>query len=128
MALYSVWDVKGVRVPKPYERVLKIIMSPETTGTEELTLLVSIIPPNSTTGNHTHEGCEIMYIANGRGEFVLEGRRTPVQADQIVYAPERVAHEVRNTGEESLKLICFFYPPLKAEGLIKEATEAALGS
>jgi mannose-6-phosphate isomerase-like protein (cupin superfamily) len=127
MALYSVWDVKGARAPKPHERVLKIIMSPETTGTKELTLLASIIPPNSTTGNHTHDGCEIMYIAHGRGEFVLAGRRTPVQADQVAYAPSGVAHEVRNTGEESLKLICFFYPPLKAEGLMKAATEAALG-
>jgi quercetin dioxygenase-like cupin family protein len=110
MALYSVWDIKGVRAPKPHERVLKIIMSPETTGTKELTLLVSIIPPNSTTGNHTHDGCEIMYLAHGRGEFVLEGRKTPVQADQVVYAPEGVAHQKHWGGISEADLLLLSPP------------------
>lgn len=127
MSVFSVWDVKGVRVPKPNERVLKIVMSPEITGTRELTLLASIIPSKSTTGSHIHDSDEVIYIAHGRGELIFKGERTPVQADQVVFAPKGITHEIRNTGEETVKLICVFYPPLKAEGYVKEATEAALG-
>lgn len=126
MAVYSVWKVDGVKVPKPNERVLKIIMSPETTGTKELTLLVSIISPKSTTGSHTHDVDEIMYIAHGRGVFISYGKRESVQSDQVVYAARGQVHEIKNTSEETLKLICVFYPPLKAEGYVKKAVDAAM--
>ena len=126
MPVFSVWKINGVRVPKPNERILKIIMSPETTGTQELTLTASLIPLSSTTGSHTHESNEIMYVAHGRGEFILNGKSTPVQADQVAFAPKGSTHEMRNAGEETVKLICVFYPPLKAEGYIKEAIEAAM--
>ena len=127
LTVYSIWEIDGVKVPKPNERVLKIVMSPETTGTKELTLLISIISPNSTTGSHTHDVDEIMYIAHGRGLFISGGERVSIQTDQVVYAAKGQVHEVKNTSEETLKLICVFYPPIKTNGYLKKAVEAALG-
>ena len=125
MSIFEIWKIRGIKVPKPCERTLKIIMSPETTGTKELTYFVSIIPSNSTTCSHAHDVDEIMYIASGRGECMVSGRKSAIQPDSVIFAPKKVEHEIRNTGEETLKLICVFFPPLKPVGYIKDAIKAA---
>jgi len=125
MPIYKVWETPGAAVPPPNERVLKVILSPEVTGTKELTLLVSIIRPCSTTGVHTHDQDETMYVATGIGEMLEGERRAWVQPDMVLVAPAGVSHEVKNTGDETLKLICFFSPPLKSGGAYEKAIEAA---
>jgi len=125
MPIYRVWETPGVTVPPPNERVLKVILSPEVTGTKDLTLLISIIKPYSTTGVHTHNQDEIMYVATGMGEMLESEKRTRVQPDMVLVASTGVSHEVKNTGDETLKLICFFSPPLKPGGAYEKAIEAA---
>ena len=125
MSVFNVWETRGFTVPKPFERTLKVILSPETTGTKELTFLVSIIPADSTTGPHTHDANEIMYVASGRGKCITNDKGSAIQLDSVIFAPKNVEHEIENTGEETLKLICVFFPPLKPEGNIKKAIDAA---
>jgi mannose-6-phosphate isomerase-like protein (cupin superfamily) len=125
MPLYKVWETPGVKVPPPNERVLKVILSPEVTGTKNLSLLISIISPHYTTGLHTHDQDEIMYVATGNGESIIGEVREPVTSDMIIHAPAGVTHEVKNTGDETLKLVCFYSPPLKPTGFYGEAIELA---
>lgn len=125
MSIFHIREVRGYRVPKPCERTLKIIMSPETTGTKGLTCLASLIPPGSTTCSHTHAVDEIMYVASGRAQCIVNKERFEIEPDSVAFAPKGTEHEVRNTGEETLKLICIFRPPLKPEGSIARATEVA---
>jgi len=123
--LIEVWKVPGVKVPLPNERVLRVLMSPEVTGTGNLTLLVSLISPHSSTGLHAHDVDEFMYIVTGRGESHCGGERSEVQSDVLFYAPSKVEHEVRNTGDETMKLFCVFNPPMKPRGFFEEATRLA---
>jgi len=109
----------------PNERVLKVLASPEVIGIGNLTLLVSLISPHSSTGLHTHDVDEFMYIASGRGESYCGGERSDVQSDVLFYAPAKIQHEVKNTGEETMKLFCVFSPPLKPQGFFEEATKLA---
>lgn len=125
MSIFEIWKVRGIKILKPCERTLKIVMSPETTDTKELTYLVSIIPSNSTTCSHAHDVNEIMYVASGRGDCIIGGRKSTVQSDSVIFAPKKVEHEIKNTGEETLKLICVFFPPLKPVDHIRDAIEAA---
>ncbi|MGQ9631850.1 MAG: hypothetical protein ACUVXI_16300 [bacterium] len=50
-------EVPGAKVPKPNERALKVLMSPEIGNSEDATILVSIISPGSTTGSHIFKFC-----------------------------------------------------------------------
>jgi mannose-6-phosphate isomerase-like protein (cupin superfamily) len=119
------WQVPSVEVPPPNKRYLKVPMSPEVTGTHNATLLYSIISPGYTTGLHTHDGDEIQYIVSGRGEGTVGDKKSPVEPDMIIFSPRGVPHEIRNSGEETLKMLCIFAPPLKPSGYFEKAIEAA---
>lgn len=117
--------VSGFKVPSPHERVLKVIVSPELGGSEDLTVLLSIIRPNNTTGMHTHDSTEIMYVVNGRGIAIVGDEKREIKTDIVLIAPRGVPHEVKNTGDETLKIVCFYVPALKPEGNYKEAINKA---
>ena len=117
--------VAGFEVPPPNKRVLKILLSPDLENTDKFTLLYSIVSPGNSTGSHTHDSDEVMYIASGRGEAVFGEEKGEIEADTVIFAPKHVEHDVRNTGEETLKLICFFIPPLKPAGYFEKAINEA---
>jgi mannose-6-phosphate isomerase-like protein (cupin superfamily) len=100
-------------------------MSPEVTDTKQLTLLVSIISPGYTTGLHKHDVDEFMYVATGRGTFTEGGQNQAFETDSILFGKANIEHEVKNTGVETLKLICVYVPPLKPKGIVEQAVEVA---
>ena len=118
-------DIKGVKVPMPNERVLKVMASPELGAGSDLTVLVSIISPGGGTGLHTHAVDEYMYVAIGRGQSICEGKIEEVVPDSLIFAPKDVEHEIKNTGDESLKLFCVYVPALKPVGYFEQAVAAA---
>jgi mannose-6-phosphate isomerase-like protein (cupin superfamily) len=117
--------VLGVKVPAPNERILKVLLSPELGSTDKFTLLLSIISPGNTTGLHTHDVDEIMYVATGRGECIVGEEKGEFKEDTVLFAPKLVKHEVKNVGDETLKLVCFYIPPVKPTGYFAEATNKA---
>ena len=118
-------EITGVKVPMPNERVLKVLMCPELGNTKDATVLVSIISPGSTTGLHTHDVDEYMYVVTGRGKSIEGGKVSEVDADSVIFAPEGFEHEVKNTSEETLKLFCVYVPALKPAGYLEKAIECA---
>ncbi len=119
------WEIEGVKVPPPYERILKIILSPETTGNKDLTLLLSLIYPKSQTDYHKHDGAaEIMYFVSGRGEAVSETGTYKIEPDTVFYAPSGVMHQIKNLSDEMMKIVCIYIPPISVSYLQK-AAEAA---
>lgn len=120
-----VFNVPGVKAPQPNERILKVLMSPELGNAKDLTILVSIIPPGSTTGLHIHDGDEYMYVASGRGESIENGQAFAIEPDSLIFAAGGEEHGIVNTGVESLKLFCIFCPALKPAGCFQEAIDAA---
>jgi len=117
--------VPGFKVPPPHERVLKVILSPEIGNVDNLTFLFSLINPGNSTGLHTHESDEVMYIAEGKGVSIIGDEEEEIEEDSVIFAPKLVKHEVKNTGNSVLKLICFYHPPLKPSGYFEEAINKA---
>lgn len=113
MSVVNAREVRGVRVSAPYERLLKVCMSPEDGRTKDFTLLVSIISPGSGTNYHCHEESgELIYVVSGYGKATIEGKEFEVGADTAIYAPLGVRHMIRNASDETMKLVCVFVPPL----------------
>lgn len=122
--VYKGWEFPFAKPEPPEERYLKLIACPETTGYEKATVLLSHIPPGSTSGMHTHpDSDEIMYCV-GRGECVIDGEKVPLETDSVIVAPMGVEHELRNTSKtETLKLFCIYIPPLKLSELLVELAQ-----
>lgn len=123
--IFDGMEIPGAKVPTPHERLLKILMSPELGNSDKITLLFSIISPWNSTGPHTHSSDEIMYVASGRGEARVRDEKKELCKDFIIFAPRLVEHELKNTGDETLKLICIYVPPLKPTGYFEEAIKKA---
>jgi len=127
MSVVEGWRIPGVKVPQPNERVLKVLASPETGGSEHMSILFSIISPDSTTGMHRHESSdECMYVATGRGTYICGSERKAIAPDVLLIAKAGQEHEIRNKSEETMKLVAVFSPPLKPTGYIEKATQARL--
>lgn len=124
-------DLPEYKVPKPYERSLRVALDPRLGNYDKATVTLVTIEPGSSTGLHTHASDEIIYVVTGKGVSVLAGgdklTETEVSEGCLVLARAGVKHEMRNTGAEPLRLCCVFIPPLPAEGYFAEALKVATG-
>jgi quercetin dioxygenase-like cupin family protein len=60
---------------------------------------------------HAHAGMDKVYhVLSGRGYFLFEGRETPMEAGQMLIAPEGVAHGIRNDGPQRLIVLAVLAP------------------
>lgn len=121
----KITDIPGVKVPAPNERVLKVLACPELGRAGDFTILISIISPGYTTGLHAHAVDEYMYVVTGQGKSICRDEASEVGPDFFIFAPRNIEHEIKNTGEETLKLFCVFAPALKPAGYFQEAIAAA---
>lgn len=60
---------------------------------------------------HAHEGMDKVYhVLEGAGEFLLEDRRVPMTAGDLLVAPSGVPHGVHNTGTGRLLILAVLAP------------------
>jgi mannose-6-phosphate isomerase-like protein (cupin superfamily) len=60
---------------------------------------------------HAHQGLDKVYhVLEGEGVFLLEGRELPMQAGELLIAPEGVPHGIRNTGTGRLLVLAVLAP------------------
>lgn len=83
------------------------------TGSSAVTMRYVEIPPEGTVGQsrmkHKHiDREEVIWVLAGLGS--VEGRDGPitVAAGQVIYVPANEPHMTRNSGQETLRLLCFF--------------------
>lgn len=66
-------------------------------------------PGEKPRGPHVHYGFEeVIHVLSGEGVTETPSQRLPVKAGDTVLVPADERHVTRNTGNEPLKLICFF--------------------
>ncbi len=60
---------------------------------------------------HAHSGMDKVYhVLSGQGCFLLEGREIPMEAGQMLIAPDGVAHGIRNDAAERLIVLAILAP------------------
>lgn len=71
--------------------------------------------PGQTHALHAHAGMDKVYsVIEGSGMFLLDGRELPMQAGDLLIAPEGVPHGVRNAGPGRLLVLAILAPaPVK---------------
>jgi quercetin dioxygenase-like cupin family protein len=87
-------------------------IGPENSGTNRVTLGVSVYPPGSRPAGHVHDlQEETIYCTAGRGRIVTPDETAEVEAGTLVWVPAGVFHSTE-ADEEGLELACFFTPPV----------------
>jgi mannose-6-phosphate isomerase-like protein (cupin superfamily) len=119
MPFVDINSIAESKVPKPFERALKVVMSPETHPDEvkDFTLLLSTLAPNGgCTDFHAHEKSgELMVFISGHGKGWLAGVQHEIKPGTAMFAPPGVEHKTMNTGDEPLTIVCVFVPPAPAD-------------
>ena len=74
--------------------------------------VIRVLPGETVQPAHSHpEGEELIYIVSGEGEAWVEGEIRPMKTGTAVLFEQAQVHMIRNTGEEEMKVACFFAPP-----------------
>ncbi len=130
MVYVDAGELPESRVPAPFERALKVVMSPETHDeVEGFTLIFSALAPRGgCTDLHAHdESGELMVFTRGSGRALLAGKEFDLHPGVALYAPPGVEHRTLNTGDVPLEIVCVFIPPAPS-GYISEMIREASGS
>ena len=91
---------------------------------KEMQLVLMALKPGEEIGSEVHEDRDQFFrVEAGRGEVVIDGNTSQVQADMAMIVPAGARHNVRNTGDEPLKLYTLYAPPEHREGTV-HATKA----
>ncbi len=112
MIIVKAADIAGVTTPPPYERTLKLLISPEMQPVGRgLGMGLLSLPPGHCSAPHSHEQeQETWYIISGEGNFRVGDEEAIVGADAVVVSPPRLVHQVTNTGKEELRILWIFTP------------------
>ena len=94
-------------------RRLRWIVTKENTNAQHCTMCVIQVQPGQTVRPaHSHpNGEEVIYILQGSGRVMIDGVVEPVNQGCAVLFPQGTIHMLQNTGEDEMKVICFFAPP-----------------
>jgi mannose-6-phosphate isomerase-like protein (cupin superfamily) len=81
-------------------------------------LVVMTLKPQEDIGAEVHRLDQFFRVEQGRGEAVLDGVRTAIQAGYAVVVPAGARHNIINTGTEPLKLYTIYAPPNHRDGVV----------
>lgn len=82
-------------------------------------LVLMSLRPGEELGEEIHENTDQFFcFEEGKGEVSIEGRETPIESDVAVVIPAGLRHNIRNTGDEDLKLYTLYAPPEHPHGTV----------
>lgn len=89
-----------------------------------LQLVLMSLRPGDEIGEEVHLATDQFFrVEEGHGEVVMDGRVSAIESDTAIVVPAGMLHNIRNTGDEDLKLYTLYAPPQHAPGTV-HATRA----
>lgn len=117
----------SIQIPKPYKRkITPVFMGDDSIITEtNFSIHLTEWEPGCEIDEHSHpDGMEAMYLMSGRGVAYVNGEKHEFLPDTMIVAPKGVSHKIVNTGDETLRVLCVFSPPVTGASLRERALEA----
>jgi|SRR5580658_10212476 mannose-6-phosphate isomerase-like protein (cupin superfamily) len=79
-----------------------------------------VIEPGGQEGgpdNFHHGADQWVFVVSGSGAAIINGKRAPLTAGTLLVIERGEHHQLRNTGQDLLKILNFYSPPaFNAEG------------
>lgn len=111
---------KKLLVKYPVGVDIFMLMDKDTADTKYLTAVVTKVKPGLLVKPcHSHRDIEeIIYVYQGEGKVWVDGDIDEIKGGDLVLFPADSKHMVKNTGDATLELLCFFSSPnYREEGL-----------
>ena len=64
------------------------------------------VEPGGHTPLHRHPHEHEVFVVDGEGVFIHEGRNYPIAAEHVVFVPGGSEHRFKNTGRSALRFLC----------------------
>jgi quercetin dioxygenase-like cupin family protein len=88
-------------------------LGPQNSQAKNLVFGLAEFPGGTLAAAHTHETEEeILYILSGEGAIIAGEQETRLEPGVAVFIPSGLAHQIRADGDEPLKLVTVFSPPV----------------
>lgn len=96
---------------------------------KQLQLVLMSIVPREDIGEEVHSDRDQFFrVEEGRGEFWIDGHMTPIKDDSAMVVPAGARHNIKNTGEQPLKLYTLYGPPEHEDGTVHVTKADAMTS
>ncbi len=90
--------------------MMRIVVGKEH-GAENFIMRIFEIAPGGHTPYHKHAFEHENYIISGEGELKTEDGAKKLVPGHVAYVPPNAFHQYKNTGKETLRLICLIPAP-----------------
>jgi mannose-6-phosphate isomerase-like protein (cupin superfamily) len=88
------------------------------TGTHSQ-LVVMRLQVGEEIGEEVHPDVDqIILIVEGKAQAIINGEERDLGEDELAFVPAGARHNVKNTGDEALKLFTVYSPPEHPDGTI----------
>lgn len=88
-------------------------------------LVLMSLKPQEEIGEEAHTLDQFFRVEEGTGEVILDGVRTAIRAGFAIVVPAGAIHNIRNTGQVSLKLYTLYAPPNHRDSVIHHTRQEA---
>ena len=93
---------------------------------KNLQLVLMSIPPGGEIGEEVHDDRDQFFrVEAGRGEVLIDGKKTKVESDDAIIVPAGARHNVVNIGKEPLQLYTLYAPPEHKDGTVHKTKAEA---
>lgn len=75
-------------------------------GAENFAMRMFELQPGGHTPLHTHANEHEVFVLEGQGIFVYEGREHEMTAEYVIFVPPNKEHQFSNTGDSVLRMLC----------------------
>ncbi|KPJ66170.1 MAG: hypothetical protein AMJ43_08925 [Coxiella sp. DG_40] len=75
-------------------------------GADNFAMRLFEIQPGGHTPLHTHAHEHEIFVLEGEGTFVYEGKQYQFNRDYVIFVPPNKQHQFKNAGNSILRLLC----------------------
>lgn len=82
-------------------------------------LVLMSLNPGEEIGEEVHESTDQFFrVEEGKGIVSIDGRDTHIESDDAIVIPAGARHNIRNIGDNPLKLYTLYAPPQHEDGTV----------
>jgi len=96
---------KKVEIEGAQDSTIRILIS-KADGAENFVMRMFEIQPGGHTPLHSHPHEHEVFILEGEGIFVCDGKEHKISVESVVFVPGGAEHQFRNTGYSVLRFLC----------------------
>jgi quercetin dioxygenase-like cupin family protein len=91
---------------EPAKGIAARVVIGKSDGAPNFCMRVFEIAPGGHTPKHSHAWEHEMFVYAGAGEVYGNGAWQPMQAGNVIFIPANEEHQMQNTGQELLVVVC----------------------